>query len=43
MMQTKIIVELEYEESLDVMKLRKSIEKLLIEDQINGYSMYQEE
>lgn len=43
MMQTKIIIELEYEKSLDIMRLRKNLEKLLIEKQITGYSMYQEE
>ena len=39
MNRTKIVIELEFEESFDVMKLRKSIEKLLVEEQINGYSI----
>ena len=39
MNRTKIVIELEFEESFDVMKLRKNIERLLIEDKINGYSI----
>ena len=42
MNRTKIIIELGFENSFDVMKLRKSIESLLDdkEDQIKEYSIY---
>lgn len=41
MIRTKIIIELGFENSFDVMKLRKSIESLLdSEDQVKDYSIY---
>ena len=45
MIRTKIIIELGFENSFDVMKLRKSIESLLDdkEDQIKEYSIYSQD
>ena len=42
MIRTKIIIELGFKNSFDVMELRKSIESLLDdkEDQIKEYSIY---